>query len=1209
MGCSGSHDANADRRADLFFQWVQSLASIDEQEKVSTASYLKACGVDKIVGQAVKALALEKPTNVIESLIASLREVQRSEQLSCVDPPLKQEEKKRLLVFTDVGEEVDDEAALWLLSQHCDHPSAKYCDVDVVFTTGQPRQRAMRWASLLNSINGPKPGADQISYFLGPETSRHMRYRLHLDSEELESSGIGELPAFQGGSYDVILQMSPIDGFSADFVLPPSDSSGALARISTRSSTQRPLYICVGLEGSTNFPKNELHIGFKKYLTSLGFADVHIQNMNYVPWQECYFDRMPQALVQLVLDDEWHKAVGRIGPNAASLLVRFRVNVSVNYALVSKAFAMFHKTYSRTTNFSRALEWWSTNAEQVYAMIREGYVRESRENDDRATFAYGNPTVIENVKGASNTWVSLLSVDCKTDIMQQTSISEEALNSMNVDDIMCWAVTLMTGRLLTIYAYNAYEHDCEPSSDEYVPYIRGRENTKQFSLAVLSKSSSQSKLDAVGESIAPLDYRNFPRLLGDMSAIKKEVVGSPMYDPAGMLVALLSMQAGTSDIDVFIQKLNKMEPLLDKTQRVRAMKAAYAGVGPLNLVERFVHREEQATPRILVLTQGGGKADDEAALWLLLKYLSAKGNEFRADVVFMTGDPLQGAVRWASVLNSVKSELPLNSECITYMLGPESSRSRKYTSHVDSNVLRDVGMAELHSSFFDGGTYDVILQCCPLGNSSSDFANPPEGVAGALGRVHCRARCQAPVYLIVGKAGSLNFPDDKLHNGFKEALERRGFVAIHLQSSNTPRWKTSLLNLMPYQIQHVVLQDEWNKALDHAPRSETNLLDMFRRTTKIKYDLVHRAWQAFSSASSESEAFDDAHEWWESIRSEVKEMLRDNYTSLLQRNDLADNDAAYGNPFVSKVVRGTLHTWKSIISPTCVDDILSNVCGNSEVKFDSMTVLEVIESATFTMVGQLLKLYAADCIMTHRVINERLLFSYLAGDGERFPLDFRLFPRIHGLSYVKSAVLGSRMYDTSGMLIAVAAMQWNNEQRDELEVQEKEVSKSLQIGSTTDQSLADIRADMMKQVCNGAPATVILRQLCPHSLFGRVSSLTPAKADGCGSNRSIIFARLKDNHSWLLLFILVLFHSLLSFACCFAAPGEFAPLLADSAIVSGSLEDMTFSKGLGDLLRVCVCVSSCLLECRLEKTISTRIRGLRASSVAETVQVHLLGRG
>merc|ERR1711941_223057 len=99
-----------------------------------------------------------------------------------------------------------------------------------------------------------------------------MRYTQTPDDEQLREAGLGDISKahFNGGDYDVILHISPLGGYSENYDNPPDDPTGALARVVPREGCAAPVYICVGDEGATNFPKDPVHDGFKKSLVSKG---------------------------------------------------------------------------------------------------------------------------------------------------------------------------------------------------------------------------------------------------------------------------------------------------------------------------------------------------------------------------------------------------------------------------------------------------------------------------------------------------------------------------------------------------------------------------------------------------------------------------------------------------------------------------------------------------------------------------------------------------------------------------------------------------------------------------------------------------------------------------------------------------------------------------------------------------------------------------
>ena len=58
------------------------------------------------------------------------------------------------------------------------------------------------------------------------------------------------------------------------------------------------------------------------------------------------------------------------------------------------------------------------------------------------------------VKGMKMSWESICSRVCVRDILASTDITETTFSKQNLDDILCYAVTSMTSKLLRIYAFN-----------------------------------------------------------------------------------------------------------------------------------------------------------------------------------------------------------------------------------------------------------------------------------------------------------------------------------------------------------------------------------------------------------------------------------------------------------------------------------------------------------------------------------------------------------------------------------------------------------------------------------------------------------------------------------------------------------------------------------------------------------------------------------
>lgn len=481
---------------------------------------------------------------------------------------------RRLLVLTDVGEEIDDEAALWMLTQHLRNNSD--VEADVVFTTGNTVQRAMRWGEILATLEdgAARPSGGRLRYFLGPRTARHVRYPGSLGAAELGKVGMSGLhdAEFVGGLYDVVLQISPLEGFGGGPGPPPPGPEGALWRVHPRPGAIVPMLIVVGGEGATNFPLDELHTCWKALLVERGFRAVHVEQKNYVRWTPEFFGHMPPGLVDVVLEDEWNKSVGRIPPSAASLMVRFRVNAQVNYDVVARAYDAFCTLHGRSSAFAEATGWCRALSSQLREWVAAGYVRRSREADEAAgAGAQGNARISARVPGQTHAWEAMMSEGCARDVRAALEggpapegRARPALPDLSVDEAMGWAVHLMTTKLLTIAAWDAFACDgAGLSLDQVREYVLGT------------------------GARPPLDWRGFPPLRGDLAAVRREVVGNPMYDPCGMLVALAVVSSGQQASGA-AELLRRGEALAPEEVRVGAVKASMGGCKGSDLAERLL---------------------------------------------------------------------------------------------------------------------------------------------------------------------------------------------------------------------------------------------------------------------------------------------------------------------------------------------------------------------------------------------------------------------------------------------------------------------------------------------------------------------------------------------------------------------------------------------------------------------------------------------
>jgi len=982
---------------------------------------------------------------------------------------------KKLLVLTDAGEEVDDEAALWLLAQHLRvNPRI---EADVVFVTGNTTQRAMRWAGIINSLSttGGGPGfAERLHYFKGPESDRHMRYQLDVDQDELRRAGFGDIDNnfFDGGTYDGVVQLSPLGGFDDNFQQPSAGVEGALSRVFPRTGGEgMPIYLIVGTEGATNFPADSLHKNFKKHLQDIGFNCVHVEKKNYMNWEKSYFETMPPKLVSLVLEDEWNKAVGRIPPFAATLFVRFRVNTLVNYDVVEKAFASFENDHREDEEFVAATAWWKEMRDVVQAMIMEGYISKSRASDDKkGEAAYGNAKICDTIKGMTITWESVMSREFLRDISSnQVNGKRTSINSMfnpTVDEVMGIAVLMMTSKLLRMYAFNAYVTGHAPERMQIEPYLKGTADSP------------------------PLDFHNFPPLLGDITVIQQEVVGNPMYDPAGMLISLLLLSCNQYQAKQIKAKLDYPESLLDAEGRTHAMQAAYNGETPAKMVQRFLAPNRRTdnnqrgrlgeVPRLLVLTDACEEADNEAALWLLMKALSAT-NSFQADVVFVTGKPLRRAMRWARILNSLGSARPaVNVGAITYFIGPETPKPMRYQISRNMNELSAAGLGGLGESYFNGGAYDIVLQLSPLTGFSEDFSPELPGCIAALGRIKVREGAQHPLYLVLGEEGMHNSPRDALHVGFREFMQKQGFNVAHVTNTNHVHWDRQYFGAMPDRLVTLIQDDEWNKVLGRISPQMSNLALRFRVNTAINYDVVHKAYAFFEHSHQTHVNFSKAQEWWEGIADDVEESIKQDYIKMSRKADFSKGGAAYSNPKIMSNIRGQTITWFSTMSKVCIQDIEDN-CQVSSEDLQSMTVDEVMGKALLLTTGKLLRIYAYDQLCSDRHPNRTQVMLYVTGFKGTLPMDFYSFPRFfNDITSIKNEVLGNPMYDPACMLFALAAFAASPAERKSL------VDALVQGRSIMDQAR---RAEAMLAAFHGAHPSTLATLFFPLSQYDKLEAI------------------------------------------------------------------------------------------------------------------------
>mmetsp|Transcript_72679 Transcript_72679/g.205509 ORF Transcript_72679/g.205509 Transcript_72679/m.205509 type:complete len:389 (-) Transcript_72679:110-1276(-) len=382
----------------------------------------------------------------------------------------------------------------------------------------------------------------------------------------MRAAGLGELRRsyFEGGAYDVVLQIAPVGGFVCNSSSCPDDVRGSLGRIVPRAGAELPLFVVVGIEGSDNFPSDPLHEGFKAMLVQKGFTAVHVERRNYAYWSQACLDCMPPRLTELALQDEWSKTISRIPPSRSTLLVRYRMNALVKYDVVSRVYAAFESHYCDLPDFKLACSWWDIVRGDVARVVSAHYVGSSREADDLdREHGFGNPRVCDRVRGKDFSWRSIVSPGLAKRLLAGGVDLDSPDSGLSVDDVMGAAVTAMTGMLLTIYAFAAIAEKSTPSWTQVELYLTGTGKTP------------------------PLDFQTFPNIFHDLSVVKRAAVGSKMSDTSGMLIALLLLSASAEQARVVVDKLEEPTVLLPPEEFSLALVSALEGDEPDDLVQSF----------------------------------------------------------------------------------------------------------------------------------------------------------------------------------------------------------------------------------------------------------------------------------------------------------------------------------------------------------------------------------------------------------------------------------------------------------------------------------------------------------------------------------------------------------------------------------------------------------------------------------------------
>jgi hypothetical protein len=423
---------------------------------------------------------------------------------------------------------------------------------------------------------------DRIKFYRGENTTRHVRHEAKVSEDEVKACGLADLPLFPGGKYSTILQISPIHGVSyTNIKLMPGCEFGS--------------WIVVGDEGSTNFPRDEVHNNWKNHLLSQNFRLSCVEAANYTVWTIACINELLPAFQDTVFYDEWLKAIGRIHPEAVNLFVRFRVNVLVNYGVIYKGYIRFvmnfqtlvvnlvskpdedcdlstAEEYARNVNIAsiaaqknrkKAKNWTEQNARSWLDQIRSGYVAKSRAKDG---VEKGGALMENKIPGQEKPWSSLVTPETKKEFTKRfakeirNASPEGTFEKVPVDTVMSWALLGMTKRMAEIWAL--------------ITLTLGGN---------LPDASVMNEYFAAG--LASSAFPALPTPKNDMerefiNAKRKWFVGNPQYDPCGAVVALALLFATTEQQTQIHDRLDAKEKLVSDADRPELLRLGHSGESP-----------------------------------------------------------------------------------------------------------------------------------------------------------------------------------------------------------------------------------------------------------------------------------------------------------------------------------------------------------------------------------------------------------------------------------------------------------------------------------------------------------------------------------------------------------------------------------------------------------------------------------------------------
>jgi len=426
----------------------------------------------------------------------------------------------RILVFTDIGEECDDEGALYLLFKNM--ISDINLHADIVLCTGNTENRYKRFYYIFHDDPSYKIVQGRVNIYKLVDTDREVGYFPDNSPFNNEfdifknNKPLNLFAPSKANLYDIILQISPFA------------SKGDLIRLDDQKVIQinnilddiniqdNCILVIVGLkEKSTNYPDDEkIHKRFETKIIakSRGVKVVHVTK--YITWTEHYVNILMkdnERVQEAIKDNEYKKVIGRIQPGVALSNTQFNVNCVVNYNIIDKIYNTFIKYINENNlqeSYDRAKEHFDNIVNKDNMMrisINDNYMKQSPEikyKDKTSAKEYSDktPEKYKDMKLDNNEYdndYNNIMLNCVFDMTQKL--------------IMMW--------LIVQFINNA---ECIIEKDTFTEYIK---NLNHLTFPNIQK-------DITNKDITNEDALNL------INIIRTGSINSPQYDCCGMVQAL-----------------------------------------------------------------------------------------------------------------------------------------------------------------------------------------------------------------------------------------------------------------------------------------------------------------------------------------------------------------------------------------------------------------------------------------------------------------------------------------------------------------------------------------------------------------------------------------------------------------------------------------------------------------------------------------------